>query len=189
MIKILDDIVPQQTQDNIENLITSNKFPWFYQSEMEYNVTNLTNSGITPTVGFIHPFWLKGKDNSTFSKFSLPPLNYLLDSEGLVLDKIIRIKTNLLLQVNNYTNDSFGIPHIDEVDKHYVAIYYVNDCDGDTFIFNEDIHFKGSEVTLNKRVSPKKGRILFFEGNRYHCASNPMKSHARFIINYTFTLK
>ena len=36
-----------------------------------------------------------------------------------------------------------------------------------------------------KRVSPKKGRIVFFEGSMYHCSSRP-ETKTRAILNFNF---
>ena len=70
-------------------------------------------------------------------------------------------------------------PHIDFPEPHWVCLYYVNDSDGDTIFYGED------QKTEIKRVSPKKGRIAFFEGSIYHSASVPTKNH-RIIVNINF---
>jgi hypothetical protein len=65
-------------------------------------------------------------------------------------------------------------------------VYYVNDSDGDTFLFNE--FYESGKVpelfTLYNRVSPKKNRLVIFESNRYHASSNPKLNQDRFIINF-----
>ena len=67
----------------------------------------------------------------------------------------------------------------------------MNDCDGDTIIFNEtnkDILYGSSNavVTEHKRVKPKKGRLVMFDGARYHCSSQPTENY-RCIINFVLT--
>jgi ectoine hydroxylase-related dioxygenase (phytanoyl-CoA dioxygenase family) len=59
-----------------------------------------------------------------------------------------------------------------------VCLYYVTDSDGDTIFFDDN----ENEI---KRVSPKKGRIAFFDGTINHCSSNPTKLH-RSVINFDF---
>ena len=58
-------------------------------------------------------------------------------------------------------------------------LYYVNDTDGDTIFYNDN----EEEI---KRVSPKKGRVVFFDGSIMHSASTPTQTH-RAIINFSFT--
>jgi hypothetical protein len=78
-------------------------------------------------------------------------------------------------------NNSMPIhpPHIDLQFPHWVCLYYVNDSDGDTVFYKDD------QKTEVKRVSPKKGRIAFFDGSIYHSASTPTKHH-RMVVNFDF---
>ena len=69
--------------------------------------------------------------------------------------------------------------HTDLDYPHMVFLYYVNDSDGDTVFFKDD------EKTELKRVTPKKGRGVFFNGLIKHCSTRPSKSH-RCIFNYGF---
>ena len=59
-------------------------------------------------------------------------------------------------------------------------IYYVTDTDGDTYFYNDK---EGKDVI--KQVSPKKGRMVFFEGNIWHSGSNTTKN-LRIILNFNF---
>jgi hypothetical protein len=67
-------------------------------------------------------------------------------------------------------------------------IYYVNDSDGDTFLFNEFWDpVSGqppTQLTLNQRVTPKRNRAVIFESDRFHASSNPRFNKNRFIINF-----
>ena len=61
------------------------------------------------------------------------------------------------------------------------ARYYINDSEGDTVFFDDN----KKEI---KRVSPKKGRIVFFNGNQLHSGSYPTNT-PRFILNFNFNGK
>ena len=65
-------------------------------------------------------------------------------------------------------------------------VYYVNDSDGDTVLFNEFYNTKS--VSINRRIAPKKGRAVIFDSNRFHASSNPINTPTRFVINFTFKL-
>lgn len=67
--------------------------------------------------------------------------------------------------------------HTDGPENHLVLLYYVTDSDGDTFLFEDD------EKTIIKRIKPKKGRVVFFDGSIKHCSSTPTKG-TRAIINF-----
>jgi hypothetical protein len=86
------------------------------------------------------------------------------------------------------------MPHIDTWFPHWNAIYYVNDCDGDTFIFNEvnetydpgesDINkIKDMQFTVKRRITPKKGKIVIFPGKYYHSSSYTRNSRYRCVVN------
>ena len=66
--------------------------------------------------------------------------------------------------------------------KHFVMLYYVCDSDGDTIIYNEKmISEKG--FTVQKKVTPKQGRVVLFDGALYHTAQQP-NHNLRCVVNY-----
>ena len=85
--------------------------------------------------------------------------------------------TRTFLQVPTIKTTEYDSPHIDMEMGHTVCLYYVNNTDGDTFFFN------GKNII--KRVSPKKGRCVLFDGKIFHASSKPTKEK-RIVINYNF---
>ena len=60
-------------------------------------------------------------------------------------------------------------------EPHIVCLYYVINSDGETILFkNKKIH---------KKIKPKQGRLLIFDGNMVHTAYQP-KKNIRCIINF-----
>ena len=79
-------------------------------------------------------------------------------------------------------------PHL----PHVACVYYVNDSDGDTIIYEQTINdtpggSQNVEVKEHKRVTPRSGRAVFFDGSRYHCSSQPTNGY-RTIINFDLTV-
>ncbi len=93
---------------------------------------------------------------------------------------ILRSKANLQTQFTNNKNNFHNTPHKDFDLEHTVALYYVNDSDGDTILFNKD-------MTIKEKVSPKAGRLLFFNGNILHTGSHPVLSKYRMCVNIDLT--
>ena len=60
-------------------------------------------------------------------------------------------------------------------------LYYVCDSDGDTIIYNEKE--KSESYTIKKKITPKQGRVVLFDGRFYHTDEQPNFSK-RCIINY-----
>jgi hypothetical protein len=67
-------------------------------------------------------------------------------------------------------------PHTDLPFDHLVVLYYVNDADGDTVFFNE-------KNEIIKSVSPKRGRVVAFDGSISHGGGIP-KTGPRCAINF-----
>ena len=79
-------------------------------------------------------------------------------------------------------------PHL----PHVACVYYVNDSDGDTIIYEQTINdvpggSQNVQLTEHKRVTPRRGRAVFFDGSRYHCSSQPTLNY-RTIINFDLTV-
>ena len=173
-IEIYDDLVPLSIQDSIENLTTSKDINWNYHKNIVKNLEENPNLPYIP--GFSHYLinLLTREVDMDYAFFYLQPLYLLINYLNLTLDKII--VSRLFFQIPS--NIDFRLdPHVDMPDPHLVCLYYINDSDGDTIFFNGE-----NEI---KRVSPKKGRIVFFDGSIKHSAGIP-KNSPRFILNTSF---
>ena len=104
-------------------------------------------------------------------------------------DDILEARSFLQLPLNkDYIWEGFDTPNLDRTEPHLVFLYYVNDSDGDTIIYNykskspNDIPFF-EDVKEQKRVKPKQGRVVIFDGLYWHTAEQPTKD-IRCIINF-----
>ena len=83
---------------------------------------------------------------------------------------------------------AYNTPHIDFSDdftrKHYTALYYVNNSDGDTIIFDQKKRSK--EYSIHTRISPEKGKLCIFDGEHFHASSRPKKCEFRIVITLNF---
>ena len=103
-------------------------------------------------------------------------------SENINTTKIARIKANLNFPPINYPENHHYCTHVD-LPREYNAItciYYVNDCDGDTLFFSED-----GKTEIN-RVSPKKGKLVYFDSKIPHAGCPPRNSTTKCVINFNF---
>ena len=75
-------------------------------------------------------------------------------------------------------------------DDHHVVLMYLNDCDGDTIIFDKKYtdgptHLsidEGKSMSIFKRVTPKAGKIILFDGKNYHTNVFPSPGKFRFVL-------
>ena len=124
-------------------------------------------------------------------KYNMLPSIYADDMVSLLENKK-RFALSLIIKLN----DKFEIPHVDLLDgdelpklKLITGLYYINDSDGDTILYNEK-YSKDLQHPLSicKIITPKKGRMVFFSGDRMHSAGYPSLSKKRLVANFNFSV-
>ncbi len=124
----------------------------------------------------------------------VPLLFVSCDKAGLRFSTLIRVRLGLFPR--NPEDVPFHNPHVDFYEPHMVGLYYVNDSDGDTVVFDQtadQVTVQESVTLANNRrftemgrVTPQKGRMAFFDGKHYHASMHPMKSSHRIVITFNF---
>ena len=180
-ILIIDDIIPKSYQDSLEQIIFGQDFSWFLEKDITRGGDEFNNYGFKHTFKFEN-----GNIVSNFFNFITPIVFSALEKSNTNFYNII--KARAFLQTSKNNDNTHNIPHVDLSYEHLVFLYYVNDSDGDTFIFEETLKDtpnpkKDYKFNLKQLVSPRKGRGLLFNGNRYHASSKPTKV-PRCVINF-----
>ena len=183
-MKVIDDFLPEQHQNYLEKLFLSINFPWYLNKDTvsEAYGTPYGTANTTDGMQFTHSFYHGGNINSDhYGQISL--LNqHLMLKENVDTTNVIRIKANLNILPVDYPDGHHYSTHIDfkRDSAGTTCIYYVNDSDGDTIFFEED------GITEIKRVTPKKGRLVYFDSNTPHAGSPPKNHQIRCVINFNF---
>ena len=170
-IIIIDDVLPKTYADEIEATLFSQAFPWFYADDITYgSATEVAEK----TNGFSHVLNSDGR-GSQFSSFIEPLYHIALDKANIVLSNPMVLQSRCFMQMPQVTKRLHNNKHIDATVPHLVVLYYVTDSDGDTFMFDG--------VDVIKTVTPKKNRVVIFNGSTYHASGTPAVSK-RCIINF-----
>ena len=185
MITIYDNIISKEEQEQIKKTLLSTNFPWFFIED----VTNI-KMGLQKRPCFKHICVYQGKQNSQFINLFEPIIsatNKKLKYEKLNIFEI-RSFLQLPLNKNILKDNKLDTPHLDQMCKHLVFLYYVCDSDGETVIFDykskdhqKDIPYFDDLKEL-KRIKPKQGRVVVFDGSYWHTAAQPQKN-VRCIVN------
>ena len=169
----IEQVFDVEYAQTIENEMLSKEFPWYYFSDVDYsNIDSDKNN-----FGFVHTFLNSNK--KILSKWSeiVMPLPYILaDSINVKLSSILSIRAVMLTSVGC---DYQHMRHTD-IKTHentYTAIYYVNDSDGFTSVYDKE------QVT---KFMPKKNSAIVFDSKTEHHASKPINNSARVVINCNF---
>ena len=196
-IYVFDDIIEEPYQELIkETLMGGDKpptvgepdepFPWHYISDITDSDHESTFQG---RYGFTHQYVTP--EDGIVSKFHNLFFGLIQNScKKLKIKEIDVLNGRSFLQTpTNTPKDDVDSPHVDMIVPHFVMLYYVCDSDGDTLIYNEKTKFAAcypdSEMkfTLKKKVSPKQGRVVLFDGIHWHTAQQP-NHNVRCIVNY-----
>ena len=191
-IYVFVDIIDLDLQEEIKNVLVSDyvyynqPFPWYYLEDITVTYDD-PNSQRRP--GFTHEYVkYEGKEKSTgkqlsrFHNLLLPILkNACLKME--IKDINVLLGRSFLQLPLNLKNRDVDTPHRDIYDRDdfFVVLYYVCDSDGDTIIYNETK--ESDQYTIKQRVTPKKGRVVIFDGVLMHTAEQPL-NNTRCIVNY-----
>ena len=173
-IKVYDNILNPNLVDYIEAFTATP--PQDFTYNFLRNVTNPSLSNFQP--GLLHSLNNPSHYPSKYSPFFNQVLYNFCFSQNINLKAIYTSRVFLQFPLSSGVNEKEKI-HTDIKRPHMVCLYYINDSDGDTILYEDD------EKTEIQRVTPKKGRIVFFEGSIKHCSSSPSKTH-RSVINFDF---
>ena len=182
-ILVFDDVIDLEYQNIIKEILLGDRqykgydFPWY----LTHDVTKPAKADSQLRPAFFHGY-----------------VDYPSELSSVFHDLFIRLIQNSCAKINRKNVDviqgrsfcqlpissdkmSVDTPHIDTKDDHFVMLYYVCDSDGDTIIYNEQI--KSDNYTIRKRVTPKQGRVVLFNGSYYHTAEQPL-NNIRCVVNY-----
>lgn len=180
-IHVIDDVIPKMYQEAIKAELFGAKMAWRYMDEA-------TGRGYgDPAMS--HIFFSKKQNHASEQWDFVAPLLYTaVDKIDFNIRDIIQARSFLQFPLREELTIKSPI-HIDMAQEHLVVLYYVNDSDGPTKLYKNTTDTThpdwGSKITGDpiKIVDPKQGRVVIFNGKRFHAGSYPTKD-VRCIINF-----
>jgi hypothetical protein len=195
-IYTFDNIVDIEIQNEIENYVYDKNLNW----EIKTNVKK-TDGVITKS------FPAQVISTNDINKNILKLIDIIIDNSLNKINKKLlkkyRIRINKTIPHIFDLKEEYKLLHIDLAEAHITMIYYINDSDGDTLIFNNKNNEHLNNITdfinndnflnpknfeLTKSISPKKGRVVMFAGNSWHYGKYPTKGE-RNIININLVIE
>jgi len=185
----IKDCIDVKEQNFIEKYVTNSNFPWgFYsgtvlEKDVGYANKCIVKKGINPPQ-FSSVVLLNDNPNIIFFQSIF---NFIASRYSNHIH-ILKCKFNLLTKRDS---NEFHYPHadVDNFDEEVKsAVYYVNNSDGDTYLFNEFAPTIDNNVSIYKTFSPVKGSILIFDSRRFHASSSPVINEKRIVLNIVFRI-
>lgn len=198
-MEIIKDLLSREKQNEIEQTFLNGDFPWYYNSVATYDMFKDHRTLNTPFFG--HMFYINDKivSNHYYPLVVQPIVEALERFKGKrYQNRIWRIKANLYTKDGSYPEDFHHPPHIDNSDENFrgeTFLYFVNDSDGDTFMFNEHYDYVrkaygpegfNGNFTNQLRVTAEKGKSVLFPLTQCHTSSIPRKGGPRITLNFVF---
>ena len=184
---ILDDLIEKKLQNQIEDAMFD--CDWKFQMDNTYEYSQ--KSFGMKYRKFLNPFkydispsiHTNLQSNQKIFKLFYPVIKKTCNNVSFNLEEIIRCIAGIQgVQVIREKNKVCNI-HINQKTPHLVLLYYVNDADGETILFDKTIDDiedddamyldERHEFNVINKIIPKQGKILLFDGRTYHSASSP----------------
>jgi hypothetical protein len=160
--KIIDNFLPEDQFKYLQNIVLSEKFPYYFIKSLNYNQKDVTEKS---PFYFIHILYENYQIFSgNFNDFK-PILNKLSTKA------LIRMKINLYPRTEKIVEHAF---HSDQGFSHKGCILYFNTCDGYTLL--ED----------GTKIDTIENRVLLFDSGRPHASTSCTDVKARVNVNINY---
>jgi hypothetical protein len=163
-IKVIDNALPENMFSALHHMMY-NAVDWVlcYTNvhDLRFSLSNLIEN-----------------DGTEKTKLFYDIANYIAYNANL--GSIIRIRPALIFRDIDYR---IHAAHIDRNDAHVVGLLYIDDSDGDTFIYEDEGN------VIKQKIEPKQNRLVLFDGKYYHSSSTPVNNQIRMTVNFNFSIK
>jgi hypothetical protein len=193
-MKIYQNVLSQQTFAKITNEIFADSFPWYYGDTAYRDNKDSSLYGYS----FFHMLFSEGEFKSPYGSMLEMALLTMLDTAGERIDKLIRLRLGMITVTSNTV---FHPPHVDFDFPHRTGLFYFNNADGDTVLYNEKFNptsaIDGYEYyqqnqnrfTVKNKIAPAANTFVTFDGLHYHQSSTPTSVPRRIVMNVNYTIK
>ena len=191
MIKVIDNFLTPRYHKEILGLMEGDHFDWHFIQDISDKYGQEKAS--VDTYGFFHMICNNdgsyGSDyRSQYFSFFASMLYQIMDASNTT--EILRARGDMVTYKGE--EPMLHRDHVDYIEaeylKHTSAVYYVNDASGDTVIYKERVHEwkEQGKNTVDKIITPKANRLVFFDGDLIHNGGRPYDQSHRIICNCNF---
>ena len=124
----------------------------------------------------------------------ITPLQFFVDEhlENFKIHRPIRVKANTLTKRPDAPVGTYNSPHFDGYDGKVSFLYYLNDSDGDTVFFEENVrdmppnNIIPDKYNVRLRSTPKANTAVIFDSSIFHASSQPRETFDRRVLNIVY---
>lgn len=176
--------VDADSQNKIYQAITNPSFLWTYDEDV---TAALMNSPAASTPTFNHLIFDQNRESNPYYEFVDQLIAEIEKQFKLSITDMLDIRAEFLLNTK-YPIPSLpykhNTPHKDYDTDHFVVVYYVNETDGETVVFNETA--VAEKYYPMHRCMPEKGKALLFSGVNFYADTCPKVHTKRIALTFKF---
>lgn len=187
---IIDNFLSDEDYLKVKKAVFSPSLAWLYGDKVSYGdfPHGITDPMAIETFGFNRDIYNAENQYSDADalEFMSPVIKRIVEING-PQTQITRIRFSMKFYKHGFKDGNYNLPHVDYGYPHKSLIMYMNETDGDTYIFNEVYNGQlKTTFTVKERIPPKENRAVIIDGFQYHTASNPLQHDVRLIININY---
>jgi len=182
-IVILDDVISKEYQDYLETLLIDNpEMAWHLIKDLDHEVSSVKR---TSSVGLSIQAITDGKEHGMLALIFKSLCYAMAEKLNIKVGGVLTARA--FLQMPNNLSNTMSY-HVDHLRPHKVLLYYVTESDGNTIILKQRYPFSYNKVSglktgeVVQEITPKKGRVVLFDGSHFHASSVPT-TDLRCVIN------
>jgi hypothetical protein len=164
-----------QDKDKIKQIFDicdSNFFPYYWNENQIDSDLTLKQYG-----GFTHIFYSDNKINSPLYDIFYNVILDIAEKENITIKLLHRLQANLSLNINIDDVQFKNSIHQDmDLPNYKTILYYINDSDGDTVIYDNNKNVIDS-------ILPFSGNYIIFDSMTFHRSTIPKNSKKRMVVN------
>jgi hypothetical protein len=217
-MRFIENLIPEDYNNKIKRTLLSNSFYWYYQhpssngsvdrrelssydtGSLPPEINDLDDARKAQYLNFINqtpPYFnhlLFSNDNveSEHIEFVMKIMKTFQNTQDIICSRLVKAEGILLTKDTSLIEDNYSTPRPDSTnslqENIYTLIYYVNNSDGGTYIFNEIYNHDNPspELTIKHQQTPQEGCAILFEGDRFYADAAPKTGDNRAVIHITF---
>ena len=180
--QVIDDLFTSEFVEKTKKTILAG--PWSLVRDMSYNSENHPHYGFNQSYKLPNP----GVISPLYEMVCVPILNKIIERLDLKIKDCGAARSFLQLPLADMFRGGKNGTHIDMNVPHLACVYYVVDSDGDTIVYDQTSKDfppgqYNVDLSVHRQVIPQAGRVVVFDGSRYHCSSQPTNG-LRCITNF-----
>ena len=164
-IKVIDDFLPEEEFNTIQNVMMSSYFKWYYNAITVYDTDQYRNN-LNDRGQLTHTFLKEGMEEISDDISILNPMFYKLG-----VDYLYRAKANMRMRTDTIELSQY---HIDPYENCMTSIYYINTNDGYT------------QFEDGSRIDSVANRMVSFYYNIKHAGTSCTNQKTRVVLNLNY---